>query len=165
MSCQSNSTDHTEISTGLETTSTDQQIIQRYPQINRSYRDIHRSTDHTEISTDQQIIQRYPQINRSYRDIHRSTDHTEISTDQQIIQRYPQINRSYSYKLHSHEHCEANYLGPLEIIHFENIVGTRSSRRRISGVDSRGSTPGGGFGKNALSQFASYCRGNAKRAG
>ena len=34
----------------------------------------------------------------------------------------------------------------LEIIHFENIVGTRSSRRRISGVDSCGSTPGGGFG-------------------
>ena len=49
-------------------------------------------------------------------------------------------------KLHSHEHCEANYLGRLEIIHLENIVGTRSSRRRISGVDSRGSTPGGGFG-------------------
>ena len=50
------------------------------------------------------------------------------------------------YKLRSHEHCEANYLGRLEIIHFENIVRTRSSRRRISGVDSRGSTPGGGFG-------------------
>ena len=28
-------------------------------------------------------------------------------------------------KLHSHEHFEANYLGRLEIIHFENIVGTR----------------------------------------
>ena len=39
-----------------------------------------------------------------------------------------------------------NYLGRLEIIHFENIVGTRSSRRRISGVDSSGTTPGGGFG-------------------
>ena len=50
------------------------------------------------------------------------------------------------HKLRSHEHCEANYLGRLEIIHFENIVGTRISRRRISGVDSRGSTPGGGFG-------------------
>ena len=50
------------------------------------------------------------------------------------------------YKLRSHEHCEANYLGRLEIIHFENIVGTRSSCRRISGVDSRSSTPGGGFG-------------------
>ena len=49
-------------------------------------------------------------------------------------------------KLRSHEHSEANYLGRLEIIHFENIVGTRSSRRRISGVDLRGSTPGGGFG-------------------
>ena len=48
--------------------------------------------------------------------------------------------------MRSHEHCEANYLGRLEIIHFENIVGTRSSRRRISGVDSRDSTPGGGFG-------------------
>ena len=51
-----------------------------------------------------------------------------------------------THKLRSHEHCEANYLGRLEIIHFENIVGTRSSRRRISGVDLRGSTPGGGFG-------------------
>ena len=49
------------------------------------------------------------------------------------------------HELRSHEHCEANYLGRLEIIHFENIVGMRSSRRRISGVDSRGSTPGGGF--------------------
>ena len=50
------------------------------------------------------------------------------------------------HKLRSHEHCEANYLGRLEIIHFENIVGTRSSRWRISGVDLRSSTPGGGFG-------------------
>ena len=39
-----------------------------------------------------------------------------------------------------------NYLGRLEIIHFENIVGTRSSRRRISGVDSSGTTPRGGLG-------------------
>ena len=46
----------------------------------------------------------------------------------------------------SHEHCEVNYLGRLEIIHFENIVGTRSSGRRISGVDSSGTTPGGGLG-------------------
>ena len=38
-----------------------------------------------------------------------------------------------------------NYLGRLEIIHFENIVGTRSSGRRISGVDSSGTTPGGGL--------------------
>ena len=38
-----------------------------------------------------------------------------------------------------------NYLGRLEIIHFENIVGTRSSRRRISRVDSSGTTPGGGL--------------------
>ena len=53
---------------------------------------------------------------------------------------------SWSNELRSHEHCEGNYLGRLEIIHFENIVGTRSSRRRISGVDSRGSTTGGGFG-------------------
>ena len=52
----------------------------------------------------------------------------------------------WNEKLRSHEHCEVNYLGRLEIIHFENTVGTRSSRRRISGVDSRGSTPGGGFG-------------------
>ena len=54
--------------------------------------------------------------------------------------------RAWHLELRSHEHCEANYLGRLEIIHFENIVGTRSSRRRISGVDSRSSTPGGGFG-------------------
>ena len=39
-----------------------------------------------------------------------------------------------------------NYLDRLEIIHFENIVGTRSSRRRISGVDSSCTTPGGGLG-------------------
>ena len=39
-----------------------------------------------------------------------------------------------------------NHLGRLEIIHFENIVGTRSSLRRISGVDSSGTTPGGGLG-------------------
>ena len=72
-----------------------------------------------------------------------------------VIQRGPSHNVVYcvyglisvgSHQLRSHEHCEANYLGRLEIIHFENIVGTRSSRRRISGVDSRGSTPGGGFG-------------------
>ena len=50
------------------------------------------------------------------------------------------------HKLRSHEHCEVNYLGRLEIIHFENIVGMRSSRRRINGVDSRSSTPGGSFG-------------------
>ena len=50
------------------------------------------------------------------------------------------------HKLRSHEHCEANYLGRLEIIHFENIVRTRSSRRCISGVDSSGTTPGGGLG-------------------
>ena len=55
----------------------------------------------------------------------------------------PQAN---NHKLRSHEHCEVNYLGRLEIIHFENIVGTRSSRRRISGVDSSGTTPGGGLG-------------------
>ena len=47
-------------------------------------------------------------------------------------------------KLRSHEHCEVNYLGRLEI--FENIVGTRSSRRRIDGVDSSSTTPGGGLG-------------------
>ena len=39
-----------------------------------------------------------------------------------------------------------NYLGRLEIINFENIVGTHSSQRRIGGVDSSGTTPGGGFG-------------------
>ena len=59
--------------------------------------------------------------------------------------RYPQF-RSQRFKLRSHEHCEVNYLGRLEIIHFENIVGTRSSLRRISGVDSSGTTPGGGLG-------------------
>ena len=56
-------------------------------------------------------------------------------------------------KLRSHEHCEANYLGRLKIIHLENIVGMRSSRRRISGVDSRSSTPGGGFGTPYLNSL------------
>ena len=50
------------------------------------------------------------------------------------------------HKLRSQERCEVNYLGRLEIIHFENIVGTRSSLMRISGVDSSGTTPGGGLG-------------------
>ena len=60
---------------------------------------------------------------------------------------YPTLELwTHRHKLRSHEHCEVNYLGRLEIIHLENIVGTRSSRRRISGVDSRSSTPGGGFG-------------------
>ena len=58
------------------------------------------------------------------------------------------------HKLRSHEHCEANYLGRLEIIHLENIVGMRSSRRRIKW-----------FWRYALSQFASNGRGNTNHAG
>ena len=63
----------------------------------------------------------------------------KMGNSRRNVAKYEQKN--YSRELRSHEHCEANYLGRLEIIHFGNIVGTRSSRRRISRVDSCSSTP------------------------